>query len=490
MAYIVIYLSKYYLAQKTYSMRAQLESFTNFAHALYPHEIHYLLADNHLQGEDSLRILQLIHYNSQNPANRLPFDPSIDKRKYSNLKKWIQQKLERLDVDRFFAWIKDLEQKIMTDAISADEEKALIQYLNKVNPNQYYFPQFYELVQNFRDFLIIRIRMIYYTQVSNFLEKHQQLYKRIVATNNKLNNASFDIIQQYSSSTQESEQWIKFLTKTFRNEQLDGYTRYRAVVRLLYVYYNYRRFDDMKAITDELDRVLKSPHFYSKRILANFYANRAMMHQKRGELEKAAEYGYLSVRQKNSDYLFYVNNLCGILLKQQKYKDALKLMQNAIVELKKTNSFYNRVGFVSLYLRTLMLNGKVEQAESYGETFSHTYRKEIFEHRWHTFYTAYLQTLLAQHKYKKILTTIRRSHLVDKEREFLGKARYLPTIQWYYWVSSYLETEANLPDTRERLVQSITEMKRNKHKEKKIRELIGEVKPHIPDIIANKEFSV
>ncbi len=478
-----------YCNQNPY-MRTQLERFTTFAHALYPHEIHYLLKDNHLQGEDSLRILQLIHYNSKNPGNRLPFDPSIDKRKYSNLKKWIQQKLERLDVDKFFAWIKDLEEKIMTDAISAEEEKALIQYLNKVNPNQYYFPQFYELVQNFRDFLIIRIRMIYYTQVSDFLEKYQQHYKRIVATNNKLNNASFDIIQQHSSSDQESEQWIHFLTTTFRNEKLDGYTRYRAVVRLLYVYYNYRRFDDMKTATDELDRTLRSPEFYSKRILANFYANRAMMHQKRGELDEAAEYGYLSVRQKNSDYLFYINNLCGILLKQKKNKDALKLMQPAITELKHTNSFYNRVGFVSLYLRTLMVNGKMQQAESYGETFSHTFRKEIFEHRWHTFYTAYLQTLLEQRKYKKMLTTIRRSRLFEREREFLGKARYLPTIQWYYWVSAYLEADANFKETQENLKNSLAEMKKNKHKEKKIHELINEIKPHIPDIIKNEAFAL
>ena len=471
-------------------MRTQLASFTEFAHALYPHEIHYLLDNNKLQGEDSLRILQLIHYNSQNPGNRLPFDPQIDKRKYSNVKKWIQEKLEKLDVDRFFGWIKDLEQKIMTDAISAEEEKALIQHLGQVNPQHYYFPHFYELVQNFRDFLIIRIRMIYYTQVSEFLEKHQKAYKRVTTINNKLNNASFDIIQQHSTSDKESEQWINFLTQTFRDELLDGYTRYRAVVRLLYVYYNYRRFDDMKATTDELNLALKSPRFYSKRILANFYANRAMMYQKRGELDKAAEHGYLSVRQHNSDYFFYVNNLCGILLKQKNYKEALKLMQAAIAELKHTNSFYNRIGFVSLYLRTLLANGKPEQAESYGETFSHTYRKEIFEHRWHTFYTAYLQTMLQQRKYKKILTTIRRSHLVDKEREFLGKARYLPTIQWYYTISVYLEAETNYEQTKNQLVNSLREMQKNKHKEKKIHELIKEVEPHVPDIIKNEDFTL
>lgn len=464
-------------------MKQQLKSFTEFAHALYPHEISYLLKDNKLQGKDSLRILQLIHYNSQNPNNRLPFDPEIDKRKYSNIKKWIQEKLSKLDVDVFLAIIKDLEQKIMTDAISAQEEKQLITYLVKITPADYYFLQFYELVQHFRDFLLIRIRMVYYESVSNYLDKHKDHYVKVMSINYELNNASFDIIRQQSSSDKESEQWINFLTETFHDKTLDGYTRYRAVVRLLYVYYNYNRFDEMKNITDILDRTLHSPIFYSKRILANFYANRAMMYQKRGELDDAEAYGYLSIRQYNSDYLFYINNLCGILLKQYKHKEAMKLMQNSIPEMKHTNSFYNRIGFVSLYLRTLLVNGKIEQAASYGETFSNTYRKEIFAHRWHGFYTSFLRILLEQKNYKNLLSIIKRNDLTQKERAFLGQAKYLPTIQWYYWLAAYIEAEKSEKETVSQLKNSLQEMRKNKHKKKKINQLIKEVKPHIPDII-------
>jgi hypothetical protein len=464
-------------------MKQQLKNFTEFAHALYPHEISYLLKDNKLQGQDSLRILQLIHYNSQNPNNRLPFDPEIDKRKYSNIKKWVQEKLNKFDVDVFLATIKDLEQKIMTDAISAEEEKQLITFLSKIQPTDYYFLQFYELVQHFRDFLLIRIRMVYYESVSEYLDQYKDHYVNVMAINYKLNNASFDIIKQQSSSAKESEQWIQFLTDTFHNKTLDGYTRYRAVVRLLYVYYNYSRFNEMKEITDILDRTLHSPIFYSKRILANFYANRAMMYQKRSELEEAEAYGYLSIRQHNSDYLFYINNLCGILLKQKKHKEAMTLMQNTIPEMKHTNSFYNRIGFVSLYLRTLLVNGKIEQAASYGETFSNTYRKEIFAHRWHLFYTTFLQVLVKQRNYKKLLSIIKRNDMVKKEREFLGQAKYLPTIQWYFWLASYIEAEKSEKETAMQLNSSIKEMLKNQHKEKKINQLIEEVKPHIPDVI-------
>lgn len=464
-------------------MKQQLKSFTEFAYALYPHEIAYLLKDNKLQGQDSLRILQLIHYNSQNPTNRLPFDPDIDKRKYSNIKKWIQDKLNKLDVDGFFETIVRLEQKIMTDAISAEEEKQIHSYLQYITPKDYYFLHFYELVQQFRDFLIIRMRMIYYESVSKFLDKYKKQYVKAMSINNKLNNASFDIIKQHSSSDKESEQWIQFLTDTFQNNSLDGYTRYRAVVRLVYVYYNYRRFDEMKQITNVLDHILHSPIFYAKRILANFYANRAMMYQKRGELEKAEAYGYLCIRQHNSDYLFYINILCGILLQEKKHKEALKLMQHSILEMKQTNSFYNRIGFVSLYMRTLLINGKTEQAASYGETFSNTYRKEILAHRWHGFYTAFLQVILELRNYKKLLSTIKRNNLVKKEREYLGQAKYLPTIQWYYWLATYLEAEKSDQETAFQLKLSVEEMRKNHHKEDKINRLIKEVKPHIPDVI-------
>jgi len=71
-------------------------------------------------------------------------------------------------------------------------------------------------------------------------------------------------------------------------------------------------------VYQQLDNLFKTPLFYSKRLLANYYANRAMMHSKLNELTQAEKYGYLSIRNKNSDYLFYLINLCGVLLKQGK----------------------------------------------------------------------------------------------------------------------------------------------------------------------------
>lgn len=92
---------------------------------------------------------------------------------------------------------------------------------------------------------------------------------------------------------------------------LDGLNRYLAIVRLTLIYFNYREYDRLDKIYDDLDGMMRGGQFYSRRILLNYYANRVMLHSKRNELEKASVYGYLSIRQHSGDYLHYVNNLCG-----------------------------------------------------------------------------------------------------------------------------------------------------------------------------------
>ncbi len=76
-------------------MREKLVTFSEFAMALYPHEVEYLLSVQQLEKPENIKILNLVNYNSKNPLNRLPYDTSIDKRTYSYIKKWIEETLER-----------------------------------------------------------------------------------------------------------------------------------------------------------------------------------------------------------------------------------------------------------------------------------------------------------------------------------------------------------------------------------------------------------
>lgn len=463
-------------------MKQKLQRFTEFANALFPHEADYLLSVQQFEDQEKTKILNLVHYNAKNPDNILPYDITIDKRKYSSLLTWIDQRLKEIDVDEYFEWMSSMDKKINMDSILPDEEKILFKAIRNSNHTFYYFMRFYELIGHYRDYLLIRVRTHFIKPVMEYLEMYKDKYENAVKINNKINNAAIDIIRQHTNSDIESEDWEKPLKDIFYNTEIDGYNRYKAVVRLTYIYYNYRDFEKLRDVYERLDEMLKKNIFYSKRILANYYANRAMMHSKLNELKLAEKYGYLSIRHKNSDYLFYLINLCGVLLRQNKYKEALNLMTHAIPEMKKTSSFYNKIGFVSFYVKTLNFNNLSSKAESYAESFLNAYRKEIFNHRWHLFFIAYLQSLLKQEKFSKALTVIKRNNLVKKEKAYIGRARYLPVMYWYSLISEFEENLLDEEELKNEIIQSANHLLKNKYKLLKINELLTELSEYLPAI--------
>ena len=208
------------------------------------------------------------------------------------------------------------------------------------------------------------------------------------------------------------------------------------------------------------------------------------MHSKLNELELAAKYGYLSIRQKNSDYLFYLANLCGVLLRSGKFEVALKLMNASIPELKKTNSFYNRIGFVSFYTRTLIYNKMSKNAVSYASTFLDAYKKEIFETRWHLFFSAYLQALLSDEKYSRLLSVARRYNLLTLEKKIIDKTVYMPVLLWYHEVALYMEGKQSKEKLEENIVSSAQTLLVNKYKSGRINELLDNLADSIPVEIA------
>lgn len=293
-------------------MRNRLSTFTEFANSLYPHETDYLLSVQQFSKPDNLKILNLINYNSKNPLNRLPYDSSIDKRTYSYLKNWIVETLERADVDLFYDWLLSIERNVMSDTVTPDDEKSLVEQALQTQPSRYYFLRFYQVMQHYRDYLMVRNRIRYYTQVTEYLERYHENYVKATNLNSEMNIAAERIVNQISATDDEFLKWEILLKNIYYDEGLDGYTRYRAAVRLTILYYTNREFDRLLGVYEHLDKLFRTNLFYSKRILSNFYHNRAMMHSKLNELDMAEKYGFLSIRQKNSDYLFYLVSLCGI----------------------------------------------------------------------------------------------------------------------------------------------------------------------------------
>lgn len=465
-------------------MKDKLATFQNLCAELYPHELDYLLSINQFQKKENVQVLQLVYYNTINPDNPIPFDKSLDKRTYSYIKSWILDNLQKIDVDVFYDWVSGVERIILNDSIQSADEKQLLKIMEVIKPTDYYFMKFFRVIQHYRDYLLVRNRPHNYELATDFLTRNKSNYLYSQSLNNKMNEAAEKVIYRKIWIPEEFNVWEKLFSDIYYNETIDGYTRYRAVVRLTILYYTQREFDKLKLVYQHLDQQFKTPVFYSKRILANYYANRAMMHSKLNELEEAEKFGMLSIRHRNSDYLFYLVNLCDVLLRANKAPKALKLLVNSFPELKISGNFYYKIGFASLYIKTLVANNMIKNAIDYGEIFLNGYKNEIFEYRWHLFFSSYIGALFRFEKYSKILSLGKRYKLCGLERQLLGTAQYLPIIQLYMLASEYMEGVITKDKLRQAILQHIQEVGQNRFRHRKVLDTLKTLSLCIPDVIS------
>ncbi len=455
--------------------RDKLTRFIRFVNTLLPHEVWHLEAVQQMKDPENLSILKKIVQYAENINQPRIFDKDIDKRKYSNLKLWIEKKLLTIDADIYFTWLSNLDQKIMLDALTPEDEKDLVREIRKFNYPHYYFLRFYELVQNYRYYLLIRVRYNYRKRAEEFLEKHKEAYHQSKRTNQELHEATIDIVDQYTTSGKESKQWEDWLISVFRDENLDGLNRYYAIVRLTFMYYNYREYSKLLNLFEDLDKMIIRGEIYSRRILVNYYANRLMVHSRFNELDKAEYYGYLSIRHKGADYIQYLNNLCAVLLRLKKNKTALALLQTSFPDYKNTISPHNRIGFVSFYMQSLNKNGKAREAYSFGKTFLDVNREDIINHRWHLFFTSLMQSMLLLDKYREVLSMVKKYSLLEKENDYHKRAGYIPNFIWYYSTARFMECEISEPQLREILSASVRLCQSDAHKIRLINELAEEM---------------
>lgn len=464
-------------------MRTKLSTFEAFAESLFPHELDYLVNIQQFRKPVNIDILKRMQFNSTAQQKRV-YDATIDKRSYSYVKNWVEENLVRIDVDVYFNWLIETERSVLTDSISPAEEAEILSNLKQITPVHYYFIRFYELLQYYRDYLTVRNRTRYSSIVLNYLDTHEANFSKALEINRQLDRITAQIVKKENLADDTLNlEYENNLKEIFFDERLDGYTRYRAIVRLTIYYYNLREFSKQAAIYDRVDDLFRTPLFYSRRIMANYYANRAMMHNKLNQLAEAEKFGYLSIRNKNSDYLFYLINLCGILLKQKKNKDALTLMRQAIPELKKTNNNYYKIGFVSFYLRSLMANNKHRQALDYANEYFDAYKNLIFEHRWHLFFTAYFEVLINREKFTKIITLNRRYNLIALEKQRLDRADYLPVIQCLVSTAEYFENIINKDKYIVLLTGMLSDLLSDSYRARKIISLLNELSKLLPEEI-------
>ncbi len=462
-------------------MRTKLNIFSEFARSLFPHELEYLMSVQSFNKSINITILNQIYNNNTSSKPPKDFDIEVDKRTYSYLKNWITETLLKIDVDYFFEWLIATEKKVLTDVIIPADETEILSNMHKMSSTNYNFIRFYELLLYYRDYLMVRNRTKYIKIVMEFLESHREQYFHLKDINNQLDTVTAEIVKKTKLTIEEQNNSEQFLSQIYYNETLDAYTRYRAVVRLTIFYYNNRQFDKQLIVYHHLDDLLKTPLFYSKRILSNYYANRAMMHSKLNEAHLAEKYGHLSLQNKNSDYLFYLLNLCSVLIKQGKNAETLEIMRKSIPELKNTNNNYYKIGFVSFYMRTLVINKQVDKAVQYASQYFEAYKKEIFEFRWHLFLSSYFYVLLQAEIYNKIIFITKRYKLLQLEKKNVFHVEYLPVIEFYFYIAEFMEGHIN----KEKLVADFVKLTQpllaDSYRSRKIVELLDEFLPHIPE---------
>lgn len=463
-------------------MRIQLQKFTDFASTLLPHETEYLLSIQQFKDENRLDILKRVDYNAHFIDQFMPYDTSIDKRKYNHLKNWIQDQLNKADQDKHFNKILDFEQKIMTDAIQLEEEKQLLKWIKNYQHPTFFFTKFYETVEQYRHFLLIRLSYSDHQLVDNFVKKHREAYLLSKEVQEKLHKATLDIVGQYSGESKESWHWEEWLTEIFYNENLEGQIRYLALIRLAFINHNYKKYDSLQEKFDYLDKKYSQGLFYSKRFLLNYYSNCLLLYSSFQDYDKAVYYGYLSIRAKNHDHLFYVNNLCAVLLRLNRNQEALELMKKALPEVKKTKNFHTRVGFVAFYMEALIKNGLYKNAESYGFTFLKVYGKEVLKFRWHLFFSVYLESMLHQLQYEKLLRVTQKYKLEDRDKFYRKKANYIPLIPIYIEVARFKEGIISKSEFIKNLEESIKKYQYNVQKPFTLKHLMKLLESWLPEI--------
>ena len=465
--------------------KVPLKKFTEFASKLLPHEVAYLQRIQRFEDPDNSAILDSLFYNSRHPLSPRPYDLSIDKRKYSKLKKWIRERLHRIDVDRALRYIQDTEYKILTDTIGPKEEEQLTEKMSQCSSNDFHFLRFYELIERYSHYLLVRMRYPQHDKTQDFVSKFQSKYTYAQKVSRQLYQVTQDIVEQYRTGRKESKQWEPMLRNYYFDTSLDGLNRYTAMVRITFIHINYRDFDGLEPIFEHMDELLQEGKIYSRNILANYYSNRVILHSRLEEWSRAERYGYLSIKHKNNDHLQYVNTLVGILLRQNKNKAALELMREALPFLKDTKSSHNRSGFASFYIHTLQLNHRPQEAERYANSFLRVYDREIFQHRWHTFFSFYFETLSHMRKWDRMIQLSDHYDLLKRDEDYKDKAGYLPTINWYYQIALFSMGQMTDEDLKEGLYSAAQSCLDNPGKRSLLKKLVKKIEPFAPKALTH-----
>lgn len=471
-------------------MKQKLAKFSAFAENLFPHEVYFLSKIQNFQTPENKEIFDIILYNLDHRNRPKSFDESIDKRKYSNLKKWMEERLTEADVDQQLIVIQQLEARVLLDQVDKRTEKEILKWLQNGDPSHYYFRRIYELAQHFEHFLLIRLRERTAERVGQYLDAHRSDFEYAQEVFNKLQQATADIISEYRNRTESHVGWEEFLSKVVYRDNIDGMNQYAAFVRLSLLYLNRGDYNHLHDLYQYIDQRFREGKYYSKRILANYYANRLLYLSRYSSLDEAEQYGYLSIKYKNADYLFYLTNLGAVLLRQGKSEVALKLLREAFPEMRQSASLHNKVGFIAFYIKCMVDIGRVSDAAEFASSFLKAYPKQVMGSRWHLFFVAYFRSLMIQEKYGRLLYLENKFKIAGLDRANRNSSSYLPTISWYISVARFIEDGGDPAGLISEMRDAVAGIDFNAKRVERLQRIYDELLPIAPKVLKNGKSAI
>ncbi len=102
-----------------------------------------------------------------------------------------------------------------------------------------------------------------------------------------------------------------------------------------------------------------------------------------------------------------------------------------------------------------------------------------------------MQALLRQEKYTKVLRTVRKYKLLDRDKRYQKRAGYLPTLPFYLALAEYREGLLTRRQLQQRLLTYLpADTAGREEQSQSVRELLNELRRVVPEVVRAVEESM
>lgn len=409
-------------------MKSKLKKFTTFSDRLFPSEVAFVAANNDFQDPEYFELLERIGQRVNGSSELVEFDPDTDPRKYSRLMQAMERKLESIDVDAYYAWISRINYLINTDAIPTEEQARILRETDAYSPGWFHAGSFYRAVATYEAYLLIRYRERDLQVIQDFLAKYASSHEENERILSEVKGITERIVKMDNGKDDSlNADDLERLLTYFSDVRLSKKTRYHAWLAYHMHHLNTRQFEPMVEPLQELEAQIFKGEFYSRRILANFYANKLLLLSHLGKYEDAAYCGAQSIKHQTEDYLYYINNYCSVLMHLGRYDEAAAHMKSNLVLYRETRDKSRKLIFASNYCRCLNALNQHRQSIRLATKELEELKQQVFKFRWHYFFRMYLGALQANGQ-NELLLRLARKYKLDEREQKSGKPPYLQVL--------------------------------------------------------------